>query len=133
MTAHDTESTPRAQNGLGGVPRLRLVFGPQAIIGPGRAELLERVARTGSLAAAGREMRMSYKRAWSLVEELNRTFDTPLVELSRGGAAHGGAVLTPLGAEIVERYRRMQALSEAAIAPDLKALAARLAPRADGA
>lgn len=113
--------------GLAHVPRLRLVFGPKAILGPGRAELLEHVERTGSLAAAGRAMKMSYKRAWSLVEELNHTFDEPLLELSRGGAGHGGAVLTPLGREVVERYRRMQADSLAAIADDLAALALRLA------
>ena len=111
------------------VPRLRLVFGPQQIVGPGRADLLELIESTGSLAAAGRAMKMSYKRAWMLVEELNRTFDAPLVELSRGGSGHGGAVLTPLGREVVERYRGMQARLDAVIADDLEALASRLAPR----
>jgi molybdate transport system regulatory protein len=111
------------------IARLRLVFGPAAIVGPGRVELLEHVAEHGSLAAAGRAMRMSYKRAWGLVDELNRTFDAPLVALTRGGSGHGGATLTPLGEEVVERYRRMQSLSDAAIDGDLGALAARLAPR----
>ncbi|WP_185983147.1 winged helix-turn-helix domain-containing protein [Aureimonas mangrovi] len=111
------------------IARLRLVFGPAAIVGPGRVELLELVAEHGSLAAAGRAMKMSYKRAWGLVDELNRTFDAPLVALTRGGSAHGGATLTPLGAEVVERYRRMQSLSDAAIDDDLGALVGRLAQK----
>lgn len=114
---------------LSRIPRLRLVFGPQQLIGPGRVDLLELIESTGSLAAAGRAMKMSYKRAWTLVEELNRTFDVPLVELSRGGSGHGGAVLTPLGREVVERYRGMQARLDAVIADDLEALGSRLAPR----
>lgn len=111
--------------------RLRLAFGPGRILGPGRVELLERIEATGSLAAAGRAMKMSYKRAWTLVEELNRTFDAPLVELSRGGSAHGGAVLTPLGREVAERYGRMLAATRSAVADDLAALSGRLRPAAD--
>ncbi|WP_294644958.1 LysR family transcriptional regulator [uncultured Aureimonas sp.] len=115
------------------VPRLRLVFGERRIVGPGRADLLEGIAATGSIAGAGRRMGMSYKRAWTLVEELNATFDAPLVAMSRGGSGHGGAALTELGAEVLERYRRMQALSDAAIAQDLEALARRLGPVTDEA
>ncbi|MBB3934467.1 winged helix-turn-helix domain-containing protein [Aureimonas phyllosphaerae] len=113
------------------VPRLRLVFGERRIVGPGRADLLEGIAATGSIAGAGRRMGMSYKRAWTLVEELNATFDAPLVAMSRGGSGHGGAALTELGAEVLERYRRMQAVSDAAIADDLEALARRLGPVTD--
>ncbi|KQQ85878.1 LysR family transcriptional regulator [Aureimonas sp. Leaf324] len=115
------------------VPRLRLVFGERRIVGPGRADLLEGIAATGSIAGAGRRMGMSYKRAWTLVEELNATFDAPLVAMSRGGSGHGGAALTELGAEVLERYRRMQALSDAAIAQHLEALARRLGPVTDEA
>lgn len=115
------------------VPRLRLVFGERRIVGPGRADLLEGIAATGSIAGAGRRMGMSYKRAWTLVEELNATFDAPLVAMSRGGSGHGGAALTELGAEVLERYRRMRALSDAAIAQDLEALARRLGPVTDEA
>ncbi|RIY01263.1 LysR family transcriptional regulator [Aureimonas flava] len=115
------------------VPRLRLVFGERRIVGPGRADLLEGIAETGSIAGAGRRMGMSYKRAWSLIEELNATFDAPLVAMSRGGSGHGGAALTDLGSEVLDRYRRMQRLSDAAIAADLEALARRLgADAADG-
>ena len=110
------------------VTRLRFVFGEKRILGPGRIALLEGIGQTGSISAAGRRMKMSYKRAWTLVEELNGTFGEPLVEMHRGGAAHGGAALTALGAEVVERYRRMQAASDAAIAADLDALLRRLEP-----
>ena len=67
--------------------RIRIVFGPEEMIGPGKAELLERIAATGSIAAAGREMGMSYKRAWQLVEVLNAMFREPLVHSSRGGSS----------------------------------------------
>lgn len=120
-------ATDRA-GGPGSDPlRLRFAFGPGQIIGPGRVELLRRIEETGSLSAAGRAMRMSYKRAWSMVEELNRTFDAPLVSLSRGGSGHGGAVLTPLGREVAARYGRMLERTKAAVAEDFAALAARLA------
>jgi molybdate transport system regulatory protein len=104
------------------ITRLRLVFGEKRILGPGRVDLLEGIGATGSIAAAGRRMGMSYKRAWTLVEELNATFDAPLVEMHRGGAGHGGAQLTELGREITERYRRMQAASDEAIAADLESV-----------
>lgn len=120
------EATPEAEKGAADALRLRLVFGPRRILGPGRIELLDAIERTGSLAAAGRAMRMSYKRAWTLVEELNATFDEPLVELSRGGSGHGGAVLTPLGREMAARYRRMLEATRAAIADDLEAMGDRL-------
>ncbi len=109
------------------VTRLRFVFGEARILGPGRVDLLEGIRATGSIAAAGRAMRMSYKRAWTLVEELNATFDAPLVEMRRGGAGHGGAVLTAFGEEVVGRYRAMQAASDRAIAADLEALLRRVA------
>ncbi len=99
-------------------------------MGPGRADLLEGIRETGSIAAAGRRMDMSYKRAWTLVEELNATFDQPLVEVSRGGRAHGGARLSERGSEVLERYRRMQAASDMAIAADLDALAKNVATAA---
>ena len=68
--------------------------------GPGKAELLERIRDTGSIAAAGRQMKMSYTRAWGLVEEMNRHFASPLVASAKGGAERGGAQLTDLGAEL---------------------------------
>lgn len=91
-------------------PRLsiRIVFGQGAMLGPGKAELLERIRDTGSISAAGRAMTMSYKRAWMLVEEMNRAFREPLVESSRGGAKGGGAQLTPAGEVVLANYRRLE-------------------------
>jgi molybdate transport system regulatory protein len=81
--------------------RLRIMLAPGQWLGPGKADLLEAIADTGSISAAGRRMGMSYKRAWGLVEGLNEMFGAPLVAASRGGAAHGGAGLTDLGAEVL--------------------------------
>jgi molybdate transport system regulatory protein len=102
--------------------RLRVVLEPDIAIGPGKADILEGIKETGSIAAAGRRMGMSYKRAWLLVETMNRCFREPLVETSRGGRAKGGAVLTAAGHEVLERYRRMETLTAAAIADELAAL-----------
>lgn len=105
--------------------RIRLVFGPDEMIGPGKAELLERIDRTGSIAAAGREMGMSYKRAWQLVEVMNAMFRAPLVERTRGGAKGGGASVTATGHAVLAAYRGIEAEAERAgegHAADLRAL-----------
>ena len=78
------------------------------MLGPGKADLLERIAATGSIAAAGRSMGMSYKRAWMLVEEMNSAFRLPLVESSRGGTRGGGARLTASGAAVLANYRKLE-------------------------
>lgn len=109
-----------------GLTHLRVTLTESFYMGPGRADLLEGIAGTGSIAAAGKGMGMSYKRAWSLVQALNEGFGAPLVETSRGGAAQGGARLTADGAFVLARYRAMQAATRAAIADDVAALAARL-------
>lgn len=88
--------------------RIRIVFGEEAMLGPGKADLLERIGQTGSIAAAGRSMSMSYKRAWSLVEEMNRAFRAPLVESTRGGPQGGGAQLTEAGRTVLANYRRLE-------------------------
>lgn len=107
-----------------GLGHLRVVLNDKAYVGPGRADLLEGIARTGSISASGKEMGMSYKRAWSLVQALNQGFGKPLVETARGGVAQGGALLTPLGEEVLARYRAMQKATEVAIADDVAALRA---------
>lgn len=101
--------------------------GEDIAIGPGKADLLAAIADSGSIAAAGRRLDMSYRRAWLLVETMNRCFRTPLVEAVKGGAKGGGARLSPLGAEVLERYRRMEALAGEAIADEVKALRRRMA------
>ena len=111
----------RAANRTTGA-RLRLVLEPEVAIGPGKADLLEAIGRTGSIAAAGRDLGMSYKRAWSLIEALNRDFGAPLVATSKGGQTRGGAELTALGRDVLDLYRRMEANAGAAIESDLDAL-----------
>jgi len=96
------------------------------MFGPGKAELLERIRDTGSIAAAGRAMAMSYKRAWSLVEELNALFREPLVDAVRGGPQGGGARLTAAGARALGHYRALEAAAAAAAAGPALALAAML-------
>jgi molybdate transport system regulatory protein len=94
--------------------RIRIVFGDDAMLGPGKADLLEHIRATGSIAAAGRSMSMSYKRAWMLVEEMNAAFRDPLVASSRGGAKGGGAYLTKTGEAVLNHYRALeQAVAEA--------------------
>ena len=108
---------------------LRIDFGPENAIGPGKIRLLELLAETGSIAAAGRAMDMSYRRAWLLVDALNRTFREPVVATKLGGNGGGGAELTPFGEALVGRYRDMEMVAHAALRPHLDALDAALAPR----
>src|SRR5690606_13235740 len=107
------------EHGLG---HLGIVLTDTAYIRPGRADLLEGIVRTGSISAAGQARGMSYKRAWSLVQALNEGLGRALVVASRGGAAQGGASLTPLGHEVLEKYRAMQDKAQAAIGEDVAAL-----------
>jgi molybdate transport system regulatory protein len=104
--------------------KLRLVLAGGDWLGPGKADLLQGIAETGSIAAAGRRMGMSYKRAWGLVENLNTMFRDPLVSASRGGAGHGGAELTETGRRVLALYRRMQAKGAKALAEDIAAVEA---------
>ena len=111
-----------ARQAVTGLSHLRITLSETFYIGPGRADLLELIAETGSISAAAKRMGMSYKRAWGLVQALNEGFGAPLVEASRGGKEQG-AGLTAAGREVLERYRGMQAATRAAIARDVEALA----------
>ena len=103
--------------------RLKIVLGIETAIGPGKADLLDHIVATGSIAAAGRKMAMSYRRAWLLVDEMNSMFRRPLVSTTKGGkGGGGGARLTDFGAEVLTRYRRMQDETARAINRDLQAL-----------
>jgi molybdate transport system regulatory protein len=102
--------------------RIRIVFGKDEMIGPGKADLLDGIERCGSIAAAGRRMGMSYKRAWELIGTLNAMFRAPLVESTRGGPGGGGAVLTELGREVLSQYRAFEAEAAAGGAARLDAL-----------
>ncbi len=108
--------------------RLRILFGDEAMFGPGKADLLDRIRETGSISAAGRRMGMSYKRAWMLVEEMNAIFVDHLVESARGGAGGGGARLTETGEDVLRRYRAVEAAAAKAGGDDIAALEALLRP-----
>lgn len=112
--------------------RLRLLFGDRLVFGPGKGELLARIAETGSIAAAGRAMGMSYKRAWALVEEMNAAFRLPLVTSARGGAGGGGASLTDTGREVLAAWQAILPSVEAAAAPEVARIAALLRDMSDG-
>ncbi|WP_454683674.1 winged helix-turn-helix domain-containing protein [Ancylobacter moscoviensis] len=103
---------------------IRIDLDPDGRVGPGKIALLEAIARTGSISAAGRAMDMSYKRAWDLVDELGRIFDQPVVTSQAGGRHGGGARLTPFGEELIARYREIEQLAAAAVRPHLDALQA---------
>ncbi|MFA5581696.1 MAG: winged helix-turn-helix domain-containing protein [Paracoccaceae bacterium] len=118
----------RDSSGSKSAPRLRLriLFGADVMMGPGKADLLGHIRATGSISAAGRAMGMSYKRAWMLVEAMNTAFRNPLVESTRGGQKGGGARLTDAGAAVLEHYRRIEARIAEASADDIAALGAML-------
>lgn len=111
-----------AKNKPSSALHLRVTLAPGVALGPGKADLLAGIRETGSIAAAGRTMRMSYKRAWQLVEELNGSFREPLVEASKGGSGGGGARLTRTGEVVLDRYARLREAAEKAVAADLAAL-----------
>jgi molybdate transport system regulatory protein len=89
--------------------RFRVDFGNASAIGPGKIALLESIARTGSLSQAARELKMSYRRGWLLLDSLNHSFRRPVAELSKGGKGGGGAILTPFGKALVAAYRKLEA------------------------
>ena len=97
-------------------------------MGPGKAELLTAILEAGSIAAAGRKLGMSYQKTRQLVDEMNLCFVAPLVEGFKGGAQGGGANLTKLGREVLERYQVMQTRAEKAVREELEAFRALLAP-----
>ena len=89
-------------------PRFRILLGKEIAIGPGKAKLLSLIDKTGSIAAAAREMGMSYRRAWTLVETMNSSFREPVVEAATGGRGGGGAQVTNFGREALARYQEME-------------------------
>ena len=96
--------------------RFRIVLKPGVAIGPGKADLLQAIDETASISAAASRFGMSYKRGWTLVQEMNAAFAKPLVETEKGGAGGGGgARLTSLGRRILSRYREMEADANRAI------------------
>jgi molybdate transport system regulatory protein len=89
-------------------PRIRIIQGDEIVMGPGKAELLRHIAETGSLSEAARRMKMSYMKAWLLVQVMNRSYKKPLVQAERGGTRGGGARLTSYGRRVLDGYREME-------------------------
>ncbi len=105
---------------------LRILSAKNPAMGPGKARLVALIADTGSISAAARRLGMSYRRAWQLVEALNKSFDRPVVMTAVGGKRGGGAVVTDFGKHLVETYHGMEAKASAAIAADLEEFSAHL-------
>jgi molybdate transport system regulatory protein len=103
-------------------PRLRVVVGKEIAIGPGKADLLEAIAKDGSISAAARTLEMSYRRAWLLVDTMNRCFREPVVAAATGGKGGGGTQITGFGRQVLKRYRRMEERALNAIEDDVRHL-----------
>ena len=107
---------------------IRLYLPNGTKFGPGKADLLALIAETGSIAAAGRRLGMSYKRAWSLVEVMNAMFTEPVVTSSRGGASHGGASVTQFGEQVLAHYRALEEKARQSARRELEGIEALLSP-----
>ncbi|MGC3961673.1 MAG: LysR family transcriptional regulator [Verrucomicrobiota bacterium] len=94
--------------------RLRIYHGERIALGPGKVELLSRIGATGSISEAARQMDMSYNRAWLHIQDINKSFKTPLVASLRGGNAGGGAALTDTGKQVLALYQQLEAEAQAA-------------------
>jgi len=110
--------------------RLKIAFDDEARLGPGKMDLLDGIARTGSISAAGRELGMSYRRAWLLVDAVNSMFGEPCVKAAAGGAHGGGASLTPFGERLLAAYRSLCAETEDRAAELFRGIAPRRGNRA---
>lgn len=110
--------------------RFRVQLKHAVAIGPGKADVLQAITETGSIAEAGRRLGMSYQRVWSLVKSMNQDFFEPLVLTQRGGSAGGGAALTDAGAQALSLYRAIERDAERAVAKRLPKLVAMIRPEA---
>jgi len=118
VVASNTPRTPSVSPGEL-KPQLRISFRKSIAMGPGKADLLEAIAATGSISAAARKLAMSYRRAWLLVDTMNNCFKSPLVETLTGGAQGGGAQVTVLGHDVVRRYREMEKKAGASVSREM--------------
>lgn len=102
--------------------RPRVYLGGRVSIGPGQIDLLQKIAETRSISAAGRALGIPYKRAWTLINALNEGFHRPVVETATGGKGGGGTVVTPLGEQILLRYMGLEGRINLTSASELAAL-----------
>ena len=101
-------------------PQIRIMFRKAIAMGPGKADLLRAIDQTGSISAAARQMEMSYRRAWLLVDTMNQAFKSPVVVTLTGGKAGGGAAVTEFGKEVLQRYSDMEKKASASVAKELR-------------
>jgi molybdate transport system regulatory protein len=132
MTARAAQTGGRrrataAESAEGQRPQIRIMFRKAIAMGPGKADLLKAIERTGSISAAARELGMSYRRAWLLVDTMNQCFMTPLVETLTGGQHGGGARVTELGQDVLKRYLAMEAKATASVQRELSEFAGLMA------
>lgn len=99
------------------LPRLRVLHGDEIALGPGKVDLLQAIAETGTLAEAAKKLGMSYMRAWKLLQTMHACFREPLVHTARGGSGRGSATLTATGRAVLDLYRRMEREAQEAMAP----------------
>ncbi|MGU7782222.1 winged helix-turn-helix domain-containing protein [Burkholderia sp. PU8-34] len=127
MTKPKTEPTPAATRPEIDAPqvsfRMRIRMGDTVALGPGKVSLLEAVREHGSISAAARSLGMSYRRAWLLIDELNRSLTSPATVSEQGGHSGGGCTLTPVGEEIVRVYREIERQAQAHCAKQIAVLA----------
>ena len=108
--------------------KAQILIGDTIAIGPGKADLLDAIERTGSIAAAGRELGISYRRTRDMIDIANTHWGTPLVETAKGGTSHGGSRLSPHGQEVLTAYRQLESALNAASAEHAAALMRLLNP-----
>ena len=104
-------------------PQIRILFRKAIAMGPGKADLLQAIVETGSISAAARQMEMSYRRAWLLVDTMNQAFKFPVVVTLTGGKSGGGAAVTDFGKEVLKRYQAMEEKARASVAQELRRFA----------
>jgi len=126
VAAKDAPARKPRGRGERAFPRVRILIGDGMVLGPGKVDLLEAIGRTGSISAAGRELGMSYRRAWLLVDALNRMFPDALVTASPGGSRGGGAKLTDYGRGVAAAYRRVEVRTRAVMREELAAFNVRV-------
>ena len=102
--------------------RIRINKGEDIAVGPGKIALLEAIVDTGSISAAAKKLGMSYRRAWLLVYAMNRCFQAPVVDTTKGGRLQGGTVVTGLGQKVIDHYRAIESLAARAASTEIRSL-----------
>ena len=108
--------------------RIRITKGDDIAVGPGKVALLEAIIDSGSITAAAKQLGMSYRRAWLLVDTMNHVFASPVVETAKGGPLGGKTVVTALGEEVIRRYRTIETIAGASARGEIASLMKLLRP-----